>query len=34
MDILNIKKNIASPVLQQDAEIIAKNYDYNYILAK
>lgn len=30
IDLLNVKKNISNPVLQQDAEILAKNYNAEY----
>ena len=31
MDLLNTKQNIVSPVVQQDAETIAKNYGCEYV---
>jgi len=31
MDLLNTKKNITNPVLQQDAEMLAKQYGCEYI---
>jgi signal recognition particle receptor subunit beta len=33
IDLLNVKKNI-DPVLQQDAEILAKNYKAEYMVCK
>ena len=31
MDLLNTKQNIVSPVVQQDAETIARNYGCEYV---
>lgn len=34
IDLLNLKKNIPNPVLQSDAEILAKNYNAEYFPSK
>lgn len=34
IDLLNSKKNISHPVLQQDAEILSKNYNAEYFPCK